>query len=52
VAGTALPDIDFTALARGQGCRGVNLSRAQNLRDALIAALQAPVPTLVEVDVA
>src|SRR5256885_378128 len=49
LAGTELPDIDFTALARGQGCRGVNLSRAQNLRDALIAALQAPVPTLVEV---
>src|SRR5256884_500361 len=52
LAGTELPDIDFTALARGQGCRGVNLSRAQNLRDALIAALRAPGPTLVEVDVA
>jgi benzoylformate decarboxylase len=52
LAGTELPDIDFVALARGQGCRGVNVNRAQHLRDALIDALQAPVPTLVEVDVA
>jgi benzoylformate decarboxylase len=52
LAGTELPDIDFVALARGQGCRGVNVNRAQHLRDALIDALQAPAPTLVEVDVA
>ena len=52
LAGTELPDIDFVALARGQGCRGVNVNRAQDLRDALIDALQASVPTLVEVDVA
>jgi benzoylformate decarboxylase len=51
LAGTELPDIDFVALARGQGCRGVNVNRAQHLRDALIGALQEPVPTLVEVDV-
>ena len=50
--GTELPDIDFVALARGQGCRGVNVNRAQDLRDALIDAMQASVPTLVEVDVA
>jgi benzoylformate decarboxylase len=52
LAGTELPDIDFVALAHGQGCRGVNVNRAQSLRDVLIEALQAPVPTLVEVDVA
>ena len=50
--GTELPDIDFVALARGQGCRGMNVNRAQDLRDALIDAMQASVPTLVEVDVA
>src|SRR2546430_1716839 len=48
LAGTELPAIDFVALARGQGCRGVNVNRAQDLRDALLDALQAPVPTLVE----
>jgi benzoylformate decarboxylase len=52
LAGTGLPDIDFVALARGQGCRGVNVNRAQQLRDALIDALKATVPTLVEVDIA
>jgi benzoylformate decarboxylase len=52
LAGSELPDIDFVALARGQGCRGVNVNSAQHLRDALIDALQASVPTLVEVDVA
>jgi benzoylformate decarboxylase len=52
LAGSELPDIDFVALAHGQGCRGVSVNRAQHLRDALIDALQAPVPTLVEVDVA
>src|ERR1700682_6261080 len=50
--GTELPDIDFVALARGQGCRGVNVNRAQDFLGALIDAMQASVPTLVEVDVA
>src|SRR5260370_29148019 len=52
LAGTELPDIDFVALARGQGCRGVNVKRAQDLRDTLIDGLQASVPTLLEVDMA
>ena len=52
LAGTELPDIDFVALARGQGCRGANVNSARHLRDALIDALQASAPTLVEVDVA
>jgi benzoylformate decarboxylase len=50
--GTELPDIDFVALARGQGCAGLNVNRAENLRKALDDALHAGVPTLVEVDVA
>jgi len=50
--GTELPDIDFVALARGLGCRGMNVNRAQDLREALIAAMQATGPTLVEVDIA
>jgi benzoylformate decarboxylase len=52
LAGTELPAIDFVALARGQGCRGVSVDRAQDLRDTLLDALQASVPTLLEVDVA
>jgi benzoylformate decarboxylase len=50
--GTALPDIDFVALARGMGCKGVNVGRAQELHGALAEALGATHPTLVEVDVA
>jgi benzoylformate decarboxylase len=50
--GTKLPGIDFVALARGQGCRGVNVNRAEQLQDTLVDALQASAPTLVEVDVA
>jgi len=50
--GTELPDIDFAELARGQGCRGASVSRAEHLRDALANALQASVPTLVEVEIA
>ena len=52
LAGTELPDIDFVSLARGQGCHGVNVSRAENLKDVLIGALKVTVPMLVEVDIA
>jgi benzoylformate decarboxylase len=52
LARTELPDIDFVALARGQGCEGVNVSRAEKLREALLLALKASAPILVEVDVA
>jgi len=50
--GTDLPGIDFVALARGQGCEGVNVSRASELRAVLVGALAAQAPTLVEVDIA
>jgi benzoylformate decarboxylase len=49
--GTDLPNIDFAALARGQGCLGSSVSRAEHLREAIASALQARAPTLVEVDV-
>ena len=52
VEGTALPDIDFVSLARGQGCEGVHVAQAEGLRDALQTALRSPRPVLVEVEVA
>jgi benzoylformate decarboxylase len=51
LVGTELPGIDFVALATGQGCRGINVNRPEDLRQALFDALQAPVPTVVEVDI-
>jgi benzoylformate decarboxylase len=53
VAGTDLPDLDFIALAAGQGVAGVRVERAQELRDALAHALAATdAPRLVEIEVA
>lgn len=52
VQGTELPDIDFVALAKGQGCAGVRVEHADTLCDTLLQALQSPVPILVEVEVA
>ena len=50
--GTELPGIDFVALARGMGCKGVNVGRPEALRDALAAALHEKTPVLVEIEVA
>lgn len=50
--GTELPDLDFVALARGQGCEAVHVERAEDLRDALAQALRSSTPTLVEIEVA
>ncbi|MGH8804085.1 MAG: benzoylformate decarboxylase, partial [Polaromonas sp.] len=50
--GCDLPDIDFLALARGQGCDAVNVNNAAQLPAVLREALQSPRPILVEVDVA
>jgi benzoylformate decarboxylase len=52
VQGTDLPDIDFVALAQGQGVRGIRVSTPGQLRDALAEAVACTVPLLVEVDVA
>jgi benzoylformate decarboxylase len=52
VHGTELPDIDFVALATGQGCAGVRVTDAASLRATLEQALRSPVPILVDVLVA
>lgn len=52
VAGTELPDLDFVALAAGQGVQGVRVARADDLKAALAEALQADAPRLVEIEVA
>lgn len=52
VEGTELPDIDFVALARGQGCDGVHVEDAGQLADVLARALAHPRPIVVEVEVA
>lgn len=52
VEGTALPDLDFVALAQGHGCQGVRVSDALALKQVLQDALVQKVPTLVEVEVA
>lgn len=51
-AGTDLPDIDFMALARGQGCDAVRVTDAAALLPALALALRSTRPVLVEVEVA
>ena len=50
--GCDLPELDFLALARGQGCDAVNVKDAGQLANVLRSALQSPRPILVEVDVA
>ncbi|MDP1194615.1 thiamine pyrophosphate-dependent enzyme, partial [Klebsiella pneumoniae] len=52
VEGTELPDIDFVALARGQGCDGVHVENAAELAEVLARALAHPKPIVVEVEVA
>ncbi len=52
VAGTALPDLDFVALAAGHGMPGVRVAQAGDLRDVLATALQSVGPMLVEIEVA
>jgi len=47
--GTALPNIDFCAIARGQGCEAIRVDRPEDLDGALRTAFTAVQPTLVEV---
>lgn len=49
--GTDLPELDFVALARGQGCEAVHVERAAELRDVLTQALRSTGPVLVEIEV-
>lgn len=50
--GTDLGGLDFVALARGHGITGIRVEDPTDLRDALKRALQSPVPTLIDVQVA
>lgn len=50
--GTELPDLDFLALARGQGCDAVQVSDPAQLQQVLRDALAHPRAILVEIDVA
>ncbi|QDL38819.1 benzoylformate decarboxylase [Rhodoferax sediminis] len=50
--GTALPDLDFVALAKGHGCDAVHVGDAAQLHEVLRQALRSTGPILVEVDVA
>ena len=52
VQGTDLPDIDFVSIARGMGCEASRVSEPDKLRSALVQALSARAPTLVEVVIA
>ena len=51
VEGSALPDLDFVALAAGHGVAGRRIDDATQLREALQLALCATGPTLLEVEV-
>ena len=50
--GSELPDIDFVALARGHGVEAARVTDAASLRDALAQALAAPVPMLIDIEIA
>jgi benzoylformate decarboxylase len=47
--GTALPGLDFVALAAGQGVAGVRVERPDQLEPALADALRSPSPVVVDV---
>jgi benzoylformate decarboxylase len=49
--GTRLPELDFCALARGQGLEARSVSSAAELDEALLAAFDVAGPMLVEVAV-
>jgi benzoylformate decarboxylase len=49
--GTDLPEMDFVALARGQGCEAMHVERAAELRDVLVRARRSAGPVLVEIEV-
>jgi benzoylformate decarboxylase len=50
--GTALPGLDFVALAAGQGVPGVRVERPDALEPALAEALRSPGPVVLDVLVA
>ncbi|WP_420227473.1 benzoylformate decarboxylase [Pigmentiphaga litoralis] len=51
LVGTALPDLDFVALARGHAMRGVRVEDPATLHDVLREALASPEPILVDIQI-
>lgn len=49
VPGIDLPGLDFVSLARGMGCPGMQVTRAEDLDAALAEAMRSSGPVLVEV---
>jgi benzoylformate decarboxylase len=49
--GTDLPDVDFCAIARAQGCDAIHVRDSSDVNAALQAAFAASRPTLVEVEI-
>jgi len=49
VPGLDVPGIDFLSLAKGYGVEGVRVATADDLKQALTAALDSQAPTLIEV---
>lgn len=50
--GTKLPSIDFVGIAEGMGVRGERVERPEDLEEALLRALSAEGPSLLEVIIA
>lgn len=44
-------DIDFAMVARGMGCNGVRVDRADALADAIVAARSSHLPTVIDVSI-
>lgn len=42
-------DIDFAMVARGMGCNGIRVNRADALADAIVAARNSELPTVIDV---
>ncbi|WP_326539561.1 thiamine pyrophosphate-binding protein [Pseudorhodoferax sp.] len=43
--------MDFAAIARGMGCKGIRVDRADALADALVAARGSDLPTVIDVSI-
>jgi thiamine pyrophosphate-dependent acetolactate synthase large subunit-like protein len=41
--------MDFATIARGMGCHGIRVDRADALGDAIVAARQSDLPTVIDV---
>jgi acetolactate synthase-1/2/3 large subunit len=44
-------DIDFAMVARGMGCNGIRVDRADALADAIVAARNSDLPTVIDVSI-